>query len=181
MNRAERRAQAAQLRRNDRHMQKGTYQTDRECGTCTLCCRLMTVHSLNKPDGEMCQHCTGTGCGIYARRPLDCRQWSCLWKIDENGQLGDELRPDRCGFIINLADARDGIGLVHIIVDDEGNAEEKTVERVAAHFTDRGNVVLISVGGDHQQAQAICHSSITERALAAYPDWFPHGLQAEAA
>jgi hypothetical protein len=181
MNRAERRAKAAQRRRDNRRMLQGTYQTERQCSTCTLCCRLMTVHSLNKPDGEMCQHCTGTSCGIYARRPLDCRQWSCLWKVDNGRALGDDLRPDRCGFIVNLADARDGVGLVHIIVDDEGNAEEETVERVAAYFTDRRNVVLISVGGDHQQPQAFCAPSIAERAVAAYPDWFPHGLEAEAA
>jgi hypothetical protein len=81
------------------------------------------------------------------RRPLDCRQWHCLWKVDNGRVLGDDLRSDRCGFIVNLADARDGIGLVHIIVDNEGSAEEEAVERVAAYFTDRRNVVLISVGG----------------------------------
>ena len=52
----------------------------RSCGSCTLCCKLVPVSSLNKRAGERCKHqSAASGCKIYARRPLDCAAWSCQW------------------------------------------------------------------------------------------------------
>ena len=40
----------------------------RQCGDCTLCCRLLPVRSLNKGAGERCKHQShARGCKVYAR------------------------------------------------------------------------------------------------------------------
>ena len=42
----------------------------RECGACTLCCKVFDVPVLEKPAGQWCKHCLpGRGCGIHG--PLD--------------------------------------------------------------------------------------------------------------
>lgn len=72
----------------------------RNCGHCQLCCKLVPVKSLGKSAGEKCPHQRfKTGCAIYARRPVDCRLWSCRWL---NGSDTDDLRrPDRSHYVID--------------------------------------------------------------------------------
>lgn len=72
----------------------------RNCGHCQLCCKLVPVKSLGKAAGEKCPHQRfKTGCAIYARRPVDCRLWSCRWL---NGSDTEDLRrPDRSHYVID--------------------------------------------------------------------------------
>ena len=59
----------------------------RECGDCTLCCKVMAIEQLAKPASAWCPHCKpGRGCRIYADRPAECRAFSCLWLV--NDRLG---------------------------------------------------------------------------------------------
>ena len=77
----------------------------RQCGSCTLCCKLIPVEELSKKAGQRCQHVrAGKGCSIYARRPLSCREWSCLWLIGVQGDDRQPLalsRPDRVHYVID--------------------------------------------------------------------------------
>ena len=84
-----------------------------ECGTCTLCCKLVHVHEIDKPVGRWCPHCSlGKGCQIYEVRPAECKTWNCLWLQGAFGNDPD-LRPDKCkvvvgyqgGFIMVVEDA----------------------------------------------------------------------------
>lgn len=76
----------------------------KECGSCSLCCKLVTVAELGKPSGTWCGHCNpGKGCAIHATRPDVCRTWNCFWLIEPN--LGPQWRPDRCKMVL-LADGR---------------------------------------------------------------------------
>ena len=84
-----------------------------ECGTCTLCCKLVHVYELDKPVGRWCPHCSlGKGCQIYEARPTECKTWNCLWLQGAFGTDPD-LRPDKCkvvvgyqaGFIMVVEDA----------------------------------------------------------------------------
>lgn len=71
----------------------------RECGACTLCCKVMGITALSKPRGRWCAHCQpGKGCGVYGQRPDECRSFACLWL----GQpfLGEEWRPDRSKLVL---------------------------------------------------------------------------------
>lgn len=72
----------------------------RECGDCTCCCVELAIETpeLRKPDGCDCPHIVdGIGCGIYADRPVLCRNWYCGWRM---GALSDEMRPDQCGVLL---------------------------------------------------------------------------------
>ena len=71
----------------------------KECGTCSMCCKLLYIEELAKPPGQWCPHVVqGKGCGIYETRPRPCRAFSCHWiKLEA---LDDRWRPDRCGFLL---------------------------------------------------------------------------------
>jgi hypothetical protein len=75
----------------------------RQCGGCTLCCKLIPVEELHKAGGQRCTHQrTGKGCAIYARRPVSCREWNCLWLIGTHGGAPLPLgRPDRTHYVLD--------------------------------------------------------------------------------
>ena len=81
----------------------GELAEGRSCGECAVCCTSLEVDTpeLKKPAGETCEHCTGSGCGIYETRYPVCRTWFCLWRFV--GEMPDEARPDRCGLLFGLA------------------------------------------------------------------------------
>src|SRR4051794_7389373 len=64
--------------------------TGRACGSCSLCCKLLPIRELEKPENKWCVHCkpASGGCTIYADRPPSCREFACHWLISKN--LGDE-------------------------------------------------------------------------------------------
>lgn len=67
----------------------------RECGECSLCCRVMGVTEINKPEGVWCDQVSedrSRGCLVYATRPETCRGMDCLWKA---GALPEVLSPHR--------------------------------------------------------------------------------------
>lgn len=71
----------------------------RSCGTCTLCCRLPDIDYFEKPADEWCKHCVaGQGCSIYSARPEVCRQFVCLWLVNET--LCDEWEPARSKMMV---------------------------------------------------------------------------------
>ena len=53
----------------------------RQCGSCSLCCKLPSVRDFNKPIDTWCSHCRPGkgGCSIYADRPNMCRAFVCGW------------------------------------------------------------------------------------------------------
>lgn len=79
----------------------------RQCGGCTLCCKLVPVEELHKAAGQRCQHVrTGKGCAIYAKRPWSCREWTCMWIKGAEGADKEPLqlrRPDRSHYVVDEA------------------------------------------------------------------------------
>ena len=72
----------------------------RECGSCTLCCKLLAVPGLDKPAGQFCRHCVpGKGCNIYRDRPEVCQAWNCGWLVWR--WLGEEWYPLRSKIVIS--------------------------------------------------------------------------------
>lgn len=97
----------------------------RECGGCTLCCKLTPVPGppLHKPAGVRCKHQrTGRGCAIYERRPFACATWACRWLIDR--ETAGMPRPDRCHYVIDIK--ADYIEMVH----DDGHRDRMGVIQV---------------------------------------------------
>jgi hypothetical protein len=78
----------------------------RACGDCTLCCKVMAIEDLAKPAGQWCRHCKpGLGCRIYDSRPSECRDFNCLWLIDE--RFGPHWRPSKSKLVLTTSE--DGI------------------------------------------------------------------------
>jgi hypothetical protein len=136
MNPAERRTYGTRLRQ--------LKKIKREC---TLCCRLMDVDELDKPADKWCEHCqVGTGCRIYEDRPKTCRGWSCQWLARPDRYPEEELRPDRCGFLLDITKNDRGWFLV-VSVDCGDPADEQTWPPRC----DRSSTSSPSIAHDHRK------------------------------
>lgn len=87
------------------HLEEG--ESTRRCGSCSLCCSLLPVRSLNKLAGQRCKHqrfsSKGDCCKVYARLGSvspECRLWSCRWKV--NDDTANLSRPDRSHYVVDL-------------------------------------------------------------------------------
>lgn len=71
----------------------------RSCGGCALCCKVLSIAELAKPQGDWCWHAKiGNGCSIYPDRPSECRTFFCgylTWST-----LGDHWQPSKCKMVI---------------------------------------------------------------------------------
>jgi len=77
---------------------------NRECGSCTLCCKLLPVKGINKPALKRCQFQRHTGCTVYHKPekgfPWECGLWNCIWlQGDDAANLS---RPDRSHYVIDV-------------------------------------------------------------------------------
>jgi hypothetical protein len=52
---------------------------DRQCGACTMCCEVLRIEALGKPELTACPHQQGH-CAIYETRPEACREFFCGWR-----------------------------------------------------------------------------------------------------
>ncbi|MBS0297922.1 MAG: YkgJ family cysteine cluster protein [Proteobacteria bacterium] len=77
----------------------------RECGACTMCCSLLQIDELQKPEGVACVHVReGGGCGIYETRPGVCRAFYCLWM--QHPAFDEGWKPNVCHFLLRQVDAK---------------------------------------------------------------------------
>jgi hypothetical protein len=73
----------------------------RECGACTLCCKVYALPEIGKPAGVWCKYCEpGKGCKIHDALPDPCREFFCLWMTDAT--MPAEWRPDRARFVLTV-------------------------------------------------------------------------------
>lgn len=90
----------------------------RECGSCTMCCKTMSVWEIEKPNNVWCRHVQNhRSCAIYETRPQSCRTFNCLWL---RGVGSDTMRPDRSRVVLVEADdagAADGVKGLAAILD----------------------------------------------------------------
>lgn len=72
---------------------------ERSCGSCGLCCKLMHIDELDKPENSWCPHYRqGGGCGIYRDRPAECASFVCGWLA--NPALDDRWKPSTARFFL---------------------------------------------------------------------------------
>jgi hypothetical protein len=75
----------------------------RQCGDCTLCCKVMAIEELAKPANTWCPHCRPTrGCQTYASRPAECRSFSCVWLVNE--LLEEHWKPSRSKLVLTTSE-----------------------------------------------------------------------------
>jgi hypothetical protein len=97
----------------------------RQCGSCTLCCKLMPVPPLGKKAGERCKFLKfHKNCTVYNRpqMPAECAIWNCRWLVD---QAGDTRRPDHAHYVIDVMP--DYITLQH---NDTGQTQQIAVAQI---------------------------------------------------
>ena len=98
--------------------------SERHCESCSLCCKLLAVPDVTEK-GVWCRHArpgSGCGCAIYKERPEPCRDFHCLWLVDQ--KWGDYWRPDKCRIVIEIkvgggAGERGEVGAICFHVDPD--------------------------------------------------------------
>jgi hypothetical protein len=72
--------------------------TDRKCGSCAVCCKIMQVPEYIRAKGAWCPKARPGdprgACSIYNDRPVGCRGFACLWLL---GAGSPDDRPDKLG------------------------------------------------------------------------------------
>jgi hypothetical protein len=100
-------------------VEDGKRWTGRECGDCSLCCKLLNIDvpELKKPKGVWCSHCKPGkgGCSIYDARPDICHGFACGWLV--NPALDEAWKPSRAKIVVNYEIGRDGRFGCHFVVD----------------------------------------------------------------
>ena len=116
----------------------------RKCGTCTLCCKIVGVEELNKPQNTECHFCKNDQCSIYDTRPKSCRDFNCLLLL---GLLPDELQPQKVNAVFAMTGDQKRV-IVHVEDTKTEYFKEGDLGRyldLLAHKTD-----IIVVQGDKQ-------------------------------
>jgi hypothetical protein len=73
--------------------------SDRICGECGLCCKVVAVSELDKPAGQWCPHyAEHKGCTIYQTRPDPCRIFRCAWL--DHDEFDADWFPKKAGFFL---------------------------------------------------------------------------------
>jgi hypothetical protein len=133
----------------------GTMKTKRTCDGCDLCCTANGVEdrALEKQPGCRCPHLTGkpgASCGVYATRPLSCREFLCVWRGSDK-LLGDNLKPSRVGFVLALTSHFTAWPLLFTVHFDPAHPDswkaprhKATFKMVAAKFN-----AIVAVGQSH--------------------------------
>jgi len=131
----------------------------RNCGDCSLCCKLIRVDAFDKAPGTWCAHCApnkGGGCRIYDSRPAECRDFHCAWLASPT--LGEEWRPNRCKLVLRVES--DGhLIAVHVDPSDPTAWRREPYFRTLKHF---------AVLGAGSKQQVIVY--IRNRVIAIFPN-----------
>lgn len=109
---------------------------------CNLCCKLIGVQEIDKPNYRMCPHaCKGGGCGIYEKRPEDCATFQCLWLASQHTdvQLPVSLKPSRCGAVLLPAASGDAL-VVHL--NDGVNWRRGALGRFIKHYSYESKIII---------------------------------------
>ena len=118
-------------------------QGARQCGDCSLCCKVLGIPELDKPKDAWCPNfASGTGCRIYEDRPPSCHDFSCRWLNDP--AMGPEWKPSVCKMVL---DSRPRLLTVHVdpAVSQpwRGQPYYGVLKRLSAQGLTRNVIVLV--------------------------------------
>lgn len=132
-----------------------TQLTANNCGTCTLCCRVMGIKEdgFVKKGGTWCDHCDkGVGCKVYETRPVSCRTFECLWLASqkvERMRMPLEYRPDKTHVVMRIdVDPETKISTLVAFCDKSAPLawQEEPMSHFFAWYVKRGVRVIVVVG-----------------------------------
>jgi len=115
----------------------------RQCGDCSLCCKLLGIPELDKPKDVWCHNfAAGTGCRIYADRPPSCHNFVCRWLSDP--MMGPDWKPSVCKMVV---DSKPSLFVVHVdpAVSRPWRAEPyfSVLRRLSAQGLAKGTIVMV--------------------------------------
>ena len=115
----------------------------RQCGDCSLCCKVLGIPELDKPKDSWCPNfVAGAGCRIYADRPPSCHNFVCRWLSDPS--MGPEWKPSVCKMVI---DSRPSLFVAHVdpAVSRPWCAEPyiSALKRLSAQGLTKGVIVMV--------------------------------------
>ena len=85
----------------------------RECGSCTLCCKVYNIPEINKPAGKWCTHCKpGKGCTIHNALPEQCAAFNCMWRTEAS--MDRHWKPDQSKMVVTISPVN---GFINVQVD----------------------------------------------------------------
>lgn len=115
----------------------------RACGSCSECCELLEIPTLEKPKKTLCHNvCSGGGCSIYQDRPSECRTFQCLWS---EGYTGDGQRPDKSGIMAYHIDTQYGRTLLILEIKEKAFTRRSSQKERLIKFAEKRNTpVFIS-------------------------------------
>jgi hypothetical protein len=123
----------------------GAIISDRECGSCTACCKFAPIKHelLHKPTNTLCPHCLN-GCQVYAMRPDVCRDWNCGWRIVP--AIPHDWRPDRSGVVFRVEDLRES-EITVTILDESRAVQSDAFASLIAEWIEAGIRVFFQTVG----------------------------------
>tara|TARA_R110000772_G_scaffold20466_2_gene56803 strand:+ start:93657 stop:94112 length:456 start_codon:yes stop_codon:yes gene_type:complete len=113
----------------------------RECGECTLCCKLLDIPWMESLPNTYCSKCEiNKGCTIFKSVPKKCSDYNCEYLKSET--MGDELKPNVCNVIFEEIAKTIHLALVD---PDYINAwKEEPVMNHISKLNDNGISVIVS-------------------------------------
>ncbi len=71
----------------------------RNCDGCAMCCKLVAVREIDKPEFKWCPHCLDhSRCAIYEDRPRTCCGFYCQYRMDPG--LDERWKPSICRIVV---------------------------------------------------------------------------------
>jgi hypothetical protein len=154
-------------------------QGSRVCGPCTVCCTVISVSEMQKPNYCRCKHLTESGCGIYETRPGVCRTWSCGWLLGAEPWGDERHRPDNLGLIFTreqVPGLKDILMIVHEVWPGASqSSKNRYLLKKLAQKLDRPFLVLSDAGHGLVSGAVVTpgpkHERIAPKILAAFQAW----------
>src|SRR6185437_419544 len=108
----------------------------RECGSCSLCCKVYAISELEKPAGIWCSHCKpGRGCAIHDALPTQCIEFNCLWRTEAS--IGPDWKPDRSKMVVTISPVN---GYINVQVDGSARRPGASSPITASSTNGRGTI-----------------------------------------
>ena len=114
----------------------------RSCESCTECCTLLQIPTLQKPARQKCSNICKEGCSIYSSRPAECRTFQCFWS---EGYLSEAARPDKSGIMAYHIDSQFGRTLLIVELKPKAfKKKRKHKEKMVRFAEERGTPIIMS-------------------------------------
>lgn len=159
---------SSRQQRRDEERERAKTKARRQCGPCTACCFTfaVTLDDGPKPACEVCKHLSTRGCGIYQKRPTECRKFECLWR---SGFFNEEMRPDLVNAIFTIRYMHaDGWRIFRQVPAYEGEQMAKVSQLIQWLIDDR-HVVMVETLADLRNRRDIGDSAIVPVRYLAVP------------